>query len=249
MPASGSSCEVHDRVGQAARRAGRWRRAVAHRDHLALAARLEARRHQEEVGAGVDPARATSRSKRSTIATRPGRAVAIARASPSTRPGVAAPEGHDPGAAGRPARVPRRRRGRSPSADRAGRPPQGSGAGSAGSRPRASQRSARQAALPRRSSASYGAASAASRRRVPERLVEAVEDPREAGAAGAELALEAHPHLRPRTSRAYVGLTVLTMSARTIPSRSRSIPQASPGRAGPRRSPDRRPGRAGVQPW
>ena len=33
------------------------RRPVAQGDHLALAARLEARRHREEVGAGVDPAR------------------------------------------------------------------------------------------------------------------------------------------------------------------------------------------------
>ena len=47
--------EVHDRVGEAARPARNRRRPVAHGDHLALPAGLEARRHQEDVGACVDP--------------------------------------------------------------------------------------------------------------------------------------------------------------------------------------------------
>ena len=46
---------VDDRVGEPAGPVDDRRRPVAQRDHLALATRLEARRHREEVGAGVDP--------------------------------------------------------------------------------------------------------------------------------------------------------------------------------------------------
>ena len=46
---------VDDRVREAARPPDDRRRAVAQGDHLALAARLEPRRHQEHVRAGVDP--------------------------------------------------------------------------------------------------------------------------------------------------------------------------------------------------
>ena len=45
---------VDDRVGESADPMHDRRGPVAERDHLALAARLEARRHREEVGAGVD---------------------------------------------------------------------------------------------------------------------------------------------------------------------------------------------------
>ncbi len=48
--------DVDDGVGQPAGRAHDRRRPVAQRDHLALAGRFEARRHHEEIGAGVDPA-------------------------------------------------------------------------------------------------------------------------------------------------------------------------------------------------
>ncbi len=47
---------IDDGVGQAAAGTHDRRRAVAHGDELALAARLEARRHQEEIGARVDAA-------------------------------------------------------------------------------------------------------------------------------------------------------------------------------------------------
>ena len=46
-----------DRVGEAARAAHHRRRAVAQAVHLVEAARLVARRHEEEVGAGLDPVR------------------------------------------------------------------------------------------------------------------------------------------------------------------------------------------------
>ena len=47
---------VDDGVGQAARPVDDRRRAIAQGDHLALAARLEAAGHHEQVAAGVDPA-------------------------------------------------------------------------------------------------------------------------------------------------------------------------------------------------
>ena len=57
VPAPGWRRLVDDGVGEPARPVDDRRRPVAQRDHLALAARLEARRHHEEVGAGVDAPR------------------------------------------------------------------------------------------------------------------------------------------------------------------------------------------------
>ena len=79
MPAPGLLVHVDDRVRQAAGPAHDGRRAVAQRDHLALAARLEARRHQEQVGAGVDPAGQVAVEALDQRDAGPGRVAASAR--------------------------------------------------------------------------------------------------------------------------------------------------------------------------
>ena len=96
VPLPGRRELVDDGVGEAAGPPDDRRRPVAHRDHLALTARLEPRRHQEEVGAGVDPA--GHRRGRTARAARPGPG-AWRRATGSRRPGrVAAAQDDEPGA-------------------------------------------------------------------------------------------------------------------------------------------------------
>ena len=79
---------VDDRVGQAAGPVDDRRRPVAQRDHLALPARLEPRRHREEVGAGVDPAGhrpVEPLDERDPVAGAPRRAPGTARPAPGRR--------------------------------------------------------------------------------------------------------------------------------------------------------------------
>ena len=138
---------VDDRVGEAAGPPDDRRRPVAQRDHLALAARLEARRHEEagprrRRSGGPWPDRTARRARRGPGARRPAPGTASARpASPLPRTMIRAP------------RASERRRGvgaaRSKPFCGSSRPiiPR-TGAGSAGSKPTRVRRSARQAALP-----------------------------------------------------------------------------------------------------
>ena len=227
------------------------RRAVAQRDHLALPARLEARRHHEEVGAGVDPAR--HRPVEPLDEARPG--AGAPRPARGTGPrGTAwplpwttsrAPRASSAGAASaseveallrvEPADHAddrrRRRRGRTrrASAGRPGRPPCPTG--------------------PPREYGAARSASVAGSQTVGVEPVEDADEPVALRAAGRRRGPSRTPGVS--ASAAKPGETVLTRSARSMPASSRSMPSAS-------RRDDavaRRAGRAGraalrgVQPW
>ena len=213
---SGRAVDVDDRVAQAAGRADDRRRAVAQGDHLAGAARLEARRHEEAVGAGVDPPREVAiealderdpvRPPRdaATVAKRADELAAARRrgrrAGSRARASAGAARGEEVEAL---------------LADRAGRSSRGPAAGPPDrARARSSSVGAAAPCPTRFSRASSVAGERAIRRRIPEVGVEAVEDPEEAVAPGPQRAVEAHPVLRRRAPRAAKpGLTVLTSSA------------------------------------
>ena len=166
VPVVGVVVGIDHGVDETARGAHERHRAVAHRDELALAGRLEARGHQEHVRAGVDPPRLV-----------PVEALEDARPGPvAPRP---APAGPPPGCGrrcpGRPV-APRRRsapcaatrsRGRSPSGGRGGRRRPAPGPPGRGPAARTGRRGRRPCPSgPRRSSAPR---SARVRGRVPER--------------------------------------------------------------------------------
>ena len=166
-PVPGILVDVDDRVGQAARPARHGRRAVAHRDHLALAARLEPRRHQEEVGACVDPpgqVAVEALDDRDPARVGPPRPPASPRRARRRRC-----RGRRSARRARRAPARLRRRGRSPSGDRGGRSRRGSAPGPPDRSRRARRGRARQAAFPARSARVVRRGDRRVGRRVPER--------------------------------------------------------------------------------
>ena len=181
---------VHDGVGQAARPPHDRGRAVAQRDHLALAAGLEAARHQEQVRAGVDAARHVPvEALDERDARRVGRGERPERVRERRVPAAL---DDDPGARGEQAAAPSASRSNPfcgsmrpiiPSTTRS----------SSGSKPDARQQVAPGRRPCRRVAARVGRREGRVGRRVPDLRVDAVEDPEEPVAERAQRPVQAHP--------------------------------------------------------
>ena len=229
VPVVGWAVDVDDGVAQAAGGAHDRRRAVAQRDHLAGAARLEARRHEEAVrrrrrsaARGRDRSARRARSGRA----RRGRGKGAERLDDL---GIADAQDDEAEAA---LEQRRRRLGEQVEALLAVEPAdhrRGRAARSVGIQAEPVEQRGAAAALPERFVAGVAGGQRRVRRRVPELGVEAVEDPEEAVA----LVLAAPRRGPSRTpgvsaSAAKPGLTVFTSSARSMPARRRSRPSAPP---------------------
>ena len=223
------------------------RRPVAQRDHLALAARLEPRRHEEEVGAGVDPPghhAVEALDERDLVRAR--------RGEPSERVRelrVAAALDDDPGAA--PRAAPARRDGHEVEALLRIEPPDHPEHQPVVVRIEAEpgQQVRPAGGLAREVGPRVGRGDVGVGRRIPDRGVEAVEDPDEPVALRPQQSPSRPiPKAGVSASAANPGETVLTSSARSMPiaqqvdpvgRRRRRSRRRAAARAGARRRPRR----------